>query len=434
MNRLLVVVPVLLPLMVGAQEPSVDPARPITLDEAVAMAQRNAPAAVQARGQIRNAGAGVSAAYSAFIPSFTVNASRSYQGGQASRVENGQVIEAENPWSTNMGLQAQLDLFDGGQRLFDLRAARATANAAEANDIAQRFGVAFQVKQAFYNALAARESESAAQSQREQAEQQLRAASARVAAGAATKSDSLRSVIQVGDAQLALLTSRNNLVSANATLTRLIGAPEPVTADPSDTLDVAQFAADSASMLELAMEGPAVAQAEANFTASRAASRAARTPYLPTIGVSFNRSANGPDLEFGFGEPFRYTTSWRFSLNYPIFNQFTREANRVRADVAEENARAALRDARLAAQEELVQVIGALRTAQQRVTIQTVSVAAAEEDLRVQQQRYAVGASTLLDVLTSQTQLNQARAALISARYDYRVAKAQLEALVGREL
>lgn len=59
---------------------------------------------------------------------------------------------------------------------------------------------------------------------------------------------------------------------------------------------------------------------------------------------------------------------------------------------------------------------------------------AAEEDLRVQQQRYALGASTLLDLLTSQTTLNQARSDLIAARYDYRVAKAQLEALVGREL
>jgi outer membrane protein len=70
----------------------------------------------------------------------------------------------------------------------------------------------------------------------------------------------------------------------------------------------------------------------------------------------------------------------------------------------------------------------------ERIQIQQASVDAAEEDLRVQQQRYALGASTLLDLLTSQTTLNQARAALISARYDYRVAKAQLETLVGREL
>jgi outer membrane protein len=66
--------------------------------------------------------------------------------------------------------------------------------------------------------------------------------------------------------------------------------------------------------------------------------------------------------------------------------------------------------------------------------VQQASIAAAEEDLRVQQQRYALGVSTLLDLLTSQAQLNQARQALIQARLDGRIARAQLSALVGREL
>jgi outer membrane protein len=52
----------------------------------------------------------------------------------------------------------------------------------------------------------------------------------------------------------------------------------------------------------------------------------------------------------------------------------------------------------------------------------------------VQQQRYSLGASTLLDLLTSQLTLNQARASLIQARFEARVARAQIEALIGREL
>ena len=61
-------------------------------------------------------------------------------------------------------------------------------------------------------------------------------------------------------------------------------------------------------------------------------------------------------------------------------------------------------------------------------------MSAAEEDLRVQQQRYAVGASTLLDVLTSQTALNQARVQLIQYRLNFRTTKAQIEQLIGRDL
>ena len=81
-----------------------------------------------------------------------------------------------------------------------------------------------------------------------------------------------------------------------------------------------------------------------------------------------------------------------------------------------------------------MQQLAALRTAQQRIVIQQASVDAAREDLRVQQQRYALGASTLLDVLTSQTTLDAARSALIQARQDVRIARAQLEALIGRDL
>ena len=75
-----------------------------------------------------------------------------------------------------------------------------------------------------------------------------------------------------------------------------------------------------------------------------------------------------------------------------------------------------------------------LQNAQARVQVQLAALAASDEDLRVQQQRYALGASTLLDLLTSQTQLNQARQALIQARLDGRIARAQLSSLVGREL
>ena len=85
-------------------------------------------------------------------------------------------------------------------------------------------------------------------------------------------------------------------------------------------------------------------------------------------------------------------------------------------------------------QQSLGQAITALRTAQQQIVLQQQSVAAAEEDLRVQQERYQLGVSTLLDVLTSQNQLNQATLALVQARFSARTARAQLEQLVGRDL
>jgi outer membrane protein len=59
---------------------------------------------------------------------------------------------------------------------------------------------------------------------------------------------------------------------------------------------------------------------------------------------------------------------------------------------------------------------------------------AAEEELRVQQERYRLGMATIIDVLASQISMEQAEVDIVRTRLDYRVAKAQIESLIGREL
>lgn len=430
--------PVVLPFLAAGAQPAIAPAdsmRPIGLDEAVTLAQRNSPGAVQARGQLRTSASAVRSAYGSFLPSLSMSMGQTKQGGQRFDPLRGPVTQAASPWQYSMGVQSSLELFDGGRRFAELKAARADVDAAEANDVAQRFNIALSVKREYANVLAARESEAAARAQLEQAEAQLRASVARVQAGAATMSDSLRSVIQVGNARLALITAQNNLRVASAALTRLVGTPFLVTANPADTLDLIAVAVDSVALAQLAVRGPAVVQAERGLRAASAGEYAAKTTYLPTINLSFSYNGNRQDstYQLSFG-PYAYGRNFSVRLNFPLFNNFNREDQILRARVAEDNAAAQLRDAQLAAQQNIIQQIGVLRTAEERIRIQQASVLAAQEDLRVMQQRYALGASTLLDLLTSQSQLNQARAALIQARQDYRIARAQIEAIIGRDL
>lgn len=429
---------VLLVIALGSASAVAAQPRPITLEEAVGLAKRNAVQVIQARGQARTSAAGVRAAHAAFLPSvsLTAGATRQFVSGGRTRVENGQVITLpSDPWSSSVGLGANVDLFTGGQRFFDLRQARALQIAADVNETAQQYDAALAAKQQFFNALAARESQGAAAAQLEQAEQQRKTAIARTQARVATRSDSLRAEIQYRTAQLAVTDARNALESANASLTRVVGSQQPVTAMPADSLEHPGLALDEASLRQMAENGPAVRQARAGLDAAKAAQRGAWTDYLPSLAASYSRTGSGtgnaPILP---GDNFSYSGALRFSASLPLFNQWQREERITQSKVAQENAEAALRDTRLAVAETLTQQLGAFRSAEERVASQAASVAAAEEDLRVQQQRYAVGGSTILDVLTSQTQLNEARSDLIRARYDQRVAKAQLEALVGREL
>jgi outer membrane protein len=129
-----------------------------------------------------------------------------------------------------------------------------------------------------------------------------------------------------------------------------------------------------------------------------------------------------------------YANTFSFSASYPLFNNYQREYTLTQARISQQGADVTLRDARLAAEQGLTQQLASLRAAQEQIQIQQASIASAEEDLRVQQQRYALGASTLLDLLTSQTTLNQQRAAMIQARLNYRLARAQIEAIIGHDL
>ena len=425
-----------LPLALRAQTADTLAARPIPLRDAVALAQQNALGAVQARGQIRTAESSVRAARAALLPSLNLTLGQVNQSGDRLDAQ-GRLVPylAPQPWTYSTGISSTVNLFDGGRRLNEIRRTRSDVGAAEANEINQRFNIALQVKTQYYTILAARESEAAARAQLEQAQQQLRSSIARTAAGVVTMSDSLRSVVAVGNAQLALITARNNLRNASAALTRLVGSETLVTAPSSDTLDLALTPIDSASLAGLLAQGPAVQQAEAQLVSARAARKTARTPYLPTVDLTYNKSGNGFDKLYGFGgSPLAYTNNFNIRLAYPLWNNYQREDALNRARVTADIAEATVRDTRLGAQQSFAQQLGALTTAQQRIALQQVSVEAAREDLRVQQQRYALGASTLLDVLTSQSTLDAARSALIQARQDFRIARAQLEALVGREL
>lgn len=421
----------MVPVLAQAQ----DALRTISLDEAVRLARRNAPAAIQSRNAVRTTSMTVRQRYAAFLPSLTFISGASRSDGTRLRADGDSLISTDAPWRGSHRFSSNLELFDGGRRYFDLQRARADVDAAESAETAQLFTIALNVKQQYFAVLAARESQSAARQQLEQAEQSLRAASARLAAGASTSSDSLRSVIQVGNAQLAILTADNNLANANASLARLIGSETIVTAEAADTAQVATIGVTDRELFSLVERGPAVNQANSALGATRQASRSAKTPYLPTLSLSLGWAFTAQDSGLRFlGDGRNKNISTGLSVNFPIFNGLGREVQAFNASVAEDNAEAQLRDARLNARQQMVQQLGTLRTAEARVQIQRASVASAEEDLRVQQQRYNLGAGTLLDLITSQTTLNTARQALIQARLDARTAKAQIEALIGRDL
>ena len=426
----LAIVPALAAAQTGA-----DNARPITIDDAVRLAVQYSPATVASRNSERSGEAGVKFARSQFLPSLTATYSANNQGG-TQFIQGVPVPISGLPWTYQRGLSTGVTVFDGGRNWYNYKAAGATLDAAVASDVSQRYAVALSVKVQYYAILAAREQESAARRQLEEAQQSLQVASAKMQAGAATRADSLTAALSVGTAQLAILNAQNLLLNANAALTRLVASPVMVTAVAADTSDIGRVDIDEGSLTKMALEGPAVRAAAALFAVSHAVHQSATTPYIPSLTAS-GRYGQNPKATQGFlfgGGPTSTSTSFGINISYPIFNNYSREQTLILARIGEDNAEANLRDAKFLAQQNLTTYLVNYNTAQQTIALQLLQIQSATENLRVQTQRYNIGTALQVDVTTAQAALDLARFNLITARLNARTAKANIEALIGRDL
>src|SRR5258706_10011537 len=423
-----------LAILAGAPAAAQTPAAPqrveVTLDEAVRRALDVQPTMVQARGDQRTAGAARRSAFGAFLPSLTTNGSAS-RNNLPFRI--GTDTTTYPPvYTYSGGLTLSLNLFTGFQRLWDLKSSYANTSAAGAEVVNQRFQVTLQTKQAFYNAIANEELVRVAESQLQRARQQLQISIDKLHAGSATRSDSLRSTVDYGNARIALLQAQANLATAQANLGRQIGVDQRVRAVPDTSLPAIP---DTSAFRGTLVEAPQIQQADAQASAARAQVWSARAQYWPRLNVSYSNTRSGitdPRLPFLTGYPERF--SWTFGFSWNLFNGFVREQNQVNASVARDNAEARAADTRRFVSAQLTQQLAALTTAFEQISIARDNLAAATEDLRVQNERYRVGAATILDLLTSEAALTHAQVNLLHTCHNYLIARHQVEAVLGRTL
>src|SRR5690242_905475 len=308
----------------------------ITLADAIQRALQVQPSMVTAQGNVRSADAQRLAANGAFLPSLSVSGSSSRSGGT---VLIGNQLQNQ-PWKTNFSgsLSANIDLFTGFRRIALRSAAGASQDAADAGLINQRYQTTLATKQAFYNALADEELVRVAEAQLARTRQELQISVDKLRVGSATRSDSLRSAVDYGNARIALLQAQSNLAFAQATLGRQIGVDRPVRAVP----DTALPPLPDTSGLRDALLGtaPQVRQADAQARAARAGVWASRSSYWPTFSASLGKGYSGNEAPWTSGATYGDNTSIRFGLSWTLFNGFTREQGIANASVSRDIAEA----------------------------------------------------------------------------------------------
>ena len=400
----------------------------VSLAEALERSARVDPSYVSATRQMADAGWGRRAAIAAFIvPAITTQISATRYSSESFNIGTGNL--ASNV--VDARLDGRLNLFSGFSKINNLTRANALVQEAEANEIRARFTTALLTETDYYDVIAQRELTRVAAERLRRANEQFAVARARVLAGAAVMTDSLQLLLEVRRADVALLRQRASLRVSRFQLARRIGSLQPVDAtDENQSLALTLPLSEADAVREAVEASPEALMARASLRAAEARVRSIRGSYLPRIDLVGSVSA--------FDDSFFPTAVSRSSIGLvvrlPLWDNAVREINSSLARSERDIQRALTTDIELALRRDVVQAYETFETASAATALASQSVDVAEENLRVQEDRYRAGAALIIDLIAAQVSLSEAEVELVQARFASRLALSGLEAILGRRL
>jgi len=435
----------------------------LTLDDCIELALRNRASIIRARGAESQAGAEKLAALGAFMPS--LRGSYSYGKGKETDIQPPNVLPTgytaaidtfvvgtdtafdgvmvptgyEITDEQDIGprkswyLRADLDVFNAAN-WFNYAAAGAAKAKADLDVLASEQDLMTAVKVSYYLYLAAVENVSVQEEAEKRAQEQLKLIESRFELGSASKSDVLRQKVLHGNDRLALLRARNGVTQTKADLAYTVGIDPREDHQFSTEYRVRESAGtlDEAISFGLA-HNPRLLSSYKLADQAKHTLRAARSNYLPTLSAYADYSKFTGTQAYPYA--FDYSSkshSFGFSISYSIFDGFFRESRVNSAKVFRNNALADLADMRNSTISDVKTSYLEIEQIKLQLEVSGENVAAAEEDLRITQEKYNLGAATILDLLTSQVSLKEAQVALIRAQFDLNLAIARLDNAMGK--
>ena len=393
----------------------------LTLAEVVDLGLRNNPQTRLSWSNARAAAEAYGSERGAYLPTIDGEVSGTRLKTVASQ---GRSAVTQSVFSPSLSLSYLL--FDFGGRSGTVGAARNAVLAANYTHNATLQSVVLQIQTAYFQYIANRALLQAQRTTAQEARTNLQAAEERRRVGVATIADVLQARTAASQAELAAETTEGDLQTSRGALALSLGVPANLPYDIDSTanqIPVAMLADSVDALIARAMElRPDLAAARAEFDASRSQISVARASRLPSLllngtgGRTYTTS-----LPQGGNN---YTVS--LGLRVPLFAGFSR--------IYDQREAVALSDAALARADALGQQVvfqvfssyHALQTGARRVATTGDLLASAEQSSDVALARYRAGVGSVLDLLSAQSALADARAQQVLARLEWNTALAQL--------
>lgn len=398
----------------------------LLLSDVVDVALRNNPQTRLSWAQARAGAAAYGAASAAYLPTLDASVNGAYSQTTVGQTLGGVGTRRSVTPSASLSYL----LFDFGGRNGTVSAARAAAVALDLTHNATLQNVALQVESAYFNYQAQRGLVAAFRLTLAEADTNLASARQRNAAGVATIADVLQAETLRAQAELDLETAEGSFNIGRGALATAMGLPANAPyelAPTNDSIVVALAASDVDTLINRALENrPDLAAARVQIQQSQAQVRVAHSAEFPSLVLGSTTSHPYSSQRNASGQTYGVT----LGISVPIFNL----ARPYNVQAAQAQVDAAVARAGLLRTEVAQQVFSSyysLQTATQRARTADVLLASATRSEDVARARYRAGVGTILDLITAQAALANARAQQAQSRWIWSTSLAQLAHDVG---
>jgi TolC family type I secretion outer membrane protein len=411
----------------GLQPPHFD--QPLTLVQLTDLALHNNPSTRIAWAQIRSSDAGVELARAGYWPQLTLAYDFERQ-----KSASGATGTASPETFYGPSIDLSWLLFDFGTRSGSIDAAKYNLTAARLDGDQTMQDLILQVEQDYYQVLGLQAVQDADLQSVQDATANLDNANQRKTSGLATIGDVYQAQAALAGAKLALQTAQGQLASARGTLAIALGYPADTEVPLAPWENEISARMPDENVHDLLAKA---AQARPELLASKAQQQAAIASLEATRGqgwpnLTLNASAGRTTSQIsGKAKTTANTYDADLTLSFPLFSGFANQAATRQAQAAVDVAQATDEQLIQAVQLEVWQAYQNMRTAVSNLDTAGLQLKSSQQAADVTQARYKNGLDSILDVLSAQATLANARVQQVQARLNWFAALAAMGHAMG---
>ena len=294
-----------------------------------------------------------------------------------------------------------------------------------------------QVTKAYYQLMLAQDSYEVLQGSYKLAEDNFNVVNAKYQQGAVSEFDKISAEVQMLSIKPNVISAANAVTLAKLQLKVLMGITADVDIKTDDNLTnyESMLFANQLKEEDMSLENnTTMKQFELNMKLLEKNVKSLKTNFMPTLSMSFSyqyQSLYNPNINF-FDYTWSNSSSLMFNLSIPLYraSNFTKvKSARIQMRQLDWNRIDTERKLNM----QVVSYRNNMTASSEQVVSNKENVMQAEKAVQIAGKRYEVGKGTVLELNSSQVSLTQAQLTYNQSIYDYLVAKADLDQVLGKQ-